>query len=91
MLPDSFISGMVAYMKLPEHWVRDYYDDVELHAHIAINLMGNDNLSLHIMDGEIEYRAQLLGEKFLQDPDTVETDLRRCIWKIKNRVQNGTS
>ena len=70
-------------MSIPENWVLEYYDDIELHAQITITLMGNDNLSLPIMDGEIEYRAQLLGEKFLEDPDTIETDLRRCIFKMR--------
>jgi len=65
--------------------VRDYYNDVELHASIIINLTGNDSLSLPIMESEVEYRAQLLGEKFLEYPDTVETDLRRCVFKILRR------
>jgi len=70
-------------MTISDDSVREYYKDIELHCRITLNLMGNDNLSLPIMDSEIEYRAQLLGEKFLKDVDTVETDLRRCMYKMR--------
>ena len=66
--------------------VRDYYADVELHANITINIAEQfPELMSQTIDDEIAYRAPLLGEKFLHDVDNVETDLRRCIFKLLTR------
>lgn len=78
-------------MAISGNWIREYYDNIELHAQISINLMDNENLPLSILDGEIEYRAQLLAGKFLEDPDTIETDLRRCIFKMRRKQHQSNA
>lgn len=67
-------------MNIHNNNVRDYYNDVELHVFIALGLMNDAayNEAEFVFESEIEYRTLLLKEKFLEDADTIETDLRRC-------------
>ena len=67
-------------MNIHNNDVRDYYNDIELHVHIALGLMNDAAYcdAEFVFESEIEYRTMLLEEKFLKDAATIETDLRRC-------------
>ena len=75
-------------MTIQDYDVRDYYNDIELHAHIALGLAQDAAFgdAEFVFEGEIEYRTILLKEKFLEDADTIETDLRRCANQMVRQI-----
>ncbi len=80
-------------MTISEYTVRDYYNDVELHAYIIIDLVDRyivefiddllEDCGILIMQEEVDYRAQLLSQKFLYDEDTIKIDLHRTLRKMR--------
>ncbi len=81
-------------MTISEYTVRDYYKDVELHAHIIVDFVNRyideivddgrlADCGIIVMQDQVDYRAQLLSEKFLYNEDTIKTDLHRTLRKMR--------